>query len=468
MIGTEYGSLPFKQQIAFFRQKTNLPTERWADIWKQAHDRAFMVAGAMQEDLLADFRGAVDKAISEGKSLGWFKAQFNDIVARHGWTHKGSAEWRANVIYETNIRQSYTAGREQQIDAVKSTRPYGLYRHSGAEHPRFDHLSWNNLVLPLDDPWWKTHTPINGYGCACKKLTLSERDLKRMGLEVSKAPTIETYEWIDTVTGEVHDVPKGIDPGFDYTPRSSAELTEHVKKVIAKKPPLEARLPARLVESAFSTVAGVNAQSLSTLLAAFDGDELAAFKAVMQKHQLKTVVLKAGEMSVNKKAAALAPTITEYLGLENTNRWPFVTRRVSRTRGFTSSTWSHVVVKAKATHNLKKVDAQPLRDAIANAVNGGGDRPWSFSTVASEQVSEPAQVFVTWVHEMGHQVHHKAGAPMRWPEARTQSLTGYGSTNENEWFAEHFVAWLLTPDALRSAQPAVFDFISDTVAKAQG
>lgn len=236
MVGTiHYGSLPFAEQIAYFRNKTNTGSERWADIWQQAHDRAFMVAGAMQQDLLADFRLAVDKAISEGKSLGWFKSEFNDIVARHGWDHTGGANWRAQVIYDTNIRQSYTAGREQQIEQVKSRRPYGIYKHSGSESPRHEHLAWNNLVLPLDDPWWQTHSPINGFGCKCRKMTLSERDLKRLGLQVGKAPKPEHYDWIDKLTGEVHQVPKGIDPGFDYTPKSSAELTEHTRKVMERK-----------------------------------------------------------------------------------------------------------------------------------------------------------------------------------------------------------------------------------------
>ena len=37
---------PFAEQLDFFRQKLNLPSERWDDIQKAAHDRAFIVAGA--------------------------------------------------------------------------------------------------------------------------------------------------------------------------------------------------------------------------------------------------------------------------------------------------------------------------------------------------------------------------------------------------------------------------------------
>ena len=58
-----YGSIPFAEQIAFFRQKVNLGTQRWDDILGAAHDRSFVVAGAMQADLLADLRTAVTKAV---------------------------------------------------------------------------------------------------------------------------------------------------------------------------------------------------------------------------------------------------------------------------------------------------------------------------------------------------------------------------------------------------------------------
>ncbi|MDH5524452.1 MAG: hypothetical protein OEY01_10740 [Desulfobulbaceae bacterium] len=48
--------------------------------------------------------------------------------------------------------------------------------------------------------------------------------LKEQGERIqTKAPRQEeTYEWIDKRTGEVHQVPKGIDPGWDYNPGMAA------------------------------------------------------------------------------------------------------------------------------------------------------------------------------------------------------------------------------------------------------
>ena len=213
----QYGSLPFQESIDFFRGKLNLPTRAWNDIWEDMHARAFVVAGAMQQELLVDLRAAVDKAIVEGTTLQQFRKDFDSIVKKRGWSFKGDPGWRARVIYDTNVRQSYNAGRWKQIQEAKATRPYLLYRHGDSAYPRPHHLAWNGTVLPVGHPWWKTHYPQNGWGCKCKVFALSERDLRRLNLKVaSAAPGGGSYDWVNKKTGEVMKIPVGIDPGFGY------------------------------------------------------------------------------------------------------------------------------------------------------------------------------------------------------------------------------------------------------------
>lgn len=229
---TKYGSLPFAQQIDFFRQKVNLPTESWTDLWQAMHSRAFVVAGAMRDDLLTDLRDAVDKAISQGTTIAEFRKDFDALVGRTGWTYNGAGtpggrNWRTRVIYDTNLRQSYNAGREKQMadPELRKMRPYGLYRHSGSINPRQEHLAWDGTVLPLDDPWWATHTPSNGWGCRCTKHMVSTHDVERMGLKVAdKAPPMNYREVTVGQRGpnpRTVKVPEGIDPGFAYNPGTS-------------------------------------------------------------------------------------------------------------------------------------------------------------------------------------------------------------------------------------------------------
>lgn len=77
---------PFQEQIDFLRQKLRLPTERWDDIQRSAHDRAFIVAGAAKADLLADLHQSVIRAVTEGKGADAYQRDFKSIVAKHGWT----------------------------------------------------------------------------------------------------------------------------------------------------------------------------------------------------------------------------------------------------------------------------------------------------------------------------------------------------------------------------------------------
>lgn len=249
----------FKEQVDFFRQKLNLPTERYDDILKSAHDKAVVVAGAVKADLLADFNSAIDQAISQGKGIKWFKNEFENIVQKHGWEGwTGSdtlpgRDWRARVIYNTNIQTSYNAGRYAQLtdpDLLKS-RPYWEYLHDDrVAHPRPIHESWNHTVLRYDDSWWQTHFTPNGWGCHCRVTAV--RASRYKGLP---APDDGTYTHTDS-KGDVHVLPKGVDYGWDYAPGASIRqsLQPFIDTKIANLPkPLAAALKADVASIKDST-----------------------------------------------------------------------------------------------------------------------------------------------------------------------------------------------------------------------
>lgn len=220
-----YGSLPFREQIAFFLAKLNVPTRAWTDVWRDAHDTSFMVAGAYKAELLADFREAVRKGIEDGTTIQEFRKDFDQIVAKHGWTYKGARGWRTRVIYETNLRTSYQAGRYAQLtdpDLLQS-RPLWRYKHSeSVRFPRPQHLAWDGLVLRHDDPWWRAHFPPNGWGCKCRVYSESDRTLRKRGKSSpDSAPPVEYETKTAGARGpspRTVSVPKGIDPGWDYAP----------------------------------------------------------------------------------------------------------------------------------------------------------------------------------------------------------------------------------------------------------
>ncbi len=205
--------------IAFLKTKLALPTGTFTDIWQEQHAKAFVVAGANTDALVTDFHVAVTKAISEGQSIGEFRKSFDDIVARHGWSYKGNRGWRSRVIYETNLRQAFMNAKWQRFWANRIMRPFLRYVGILDGRIRPMHRSWHNLVLPITDPWWDTHYPMNGWGCRCDVQSLNEAAVKRLGLTVQKeapyAPTVRRE--VRSAAGRYFvDTPKGIDPGFGY------------------------------------------------------------------------------------------------------------------------------------------------------------------------------------------------------------------------------------------------------------
>lgn len=210
-----------------------MPTSRWDDLRKNQHDRAFMVAGAVKADLLADLATAVDKAISEGTTLEEFRRDFRAIVEKRGWhcwtgegTEAGEA-WRTRVIYRTNMRTSYMAGRYAQL--TEGNFAFWIYFHGGSAEPRLNHLAWNGIALPPDHPFWAAHFPPNGWGCSCHVSgARTAAGVRRLGGDPGKQLPDDSQA-IDPKTGE----PEGIGKGWGYAPGATA--AEDILRLVRDK-----------------------------------------------------------------------------------------------------------------------------------------------------------------------------------------------------------------------------------------
>lgn len=237
------GAVPFQEAIDFFRGKLNLPTDTWTDIWQQQHQVAFVVAGARNMAMLADFREAVEKAIAQGTTKAEFQREFVSIANRYGWSYRGSPGWRSGVIFNTNLRTSYAAGRWAQIERLKEARPYIRYSAVLDGRTRPLHRAWHGTILPVGHVWWSTHYPPNGWNCRCTVISVSEDDLARNGWKVSAPPGGGTVR--REVPGRgIIEVPEGIDPGFGYNPGQGAQLRQAVARAAEQAGPAPADIAA--------------------------------------------------------------------------------------------------------------------------------------------------------------------------------------------------------------------------------
>lgn len=467
-------SLTFQEQVDFFRQKLNLPTEHYDDIIGAAHDRAFVVAGAAKADLLNDLREAVDKAISDGKSIQWFRKNFDGIVQQHGWEGwtgsdtKPGRDWRTRVIYNTNVSASYSAGRYAQLmhpDLLKN-RPIWEYVHNDAvAHPRPLHVSWGGVKLPYDHDWWKTHFTPNGYGCHCRVIARPASEYNG-----EQAPDDGTYEKIDR-NGEIHTLPKGIDYGWDYAPGASVaqqmqgfidtkakslppKLGKAFKEDVGsiKPKPLEFIAAANLAEAENRIkAAGVGEVSLKGL-------KPAEFNAIVQAVEEESAF---GGFSLDKfttyrssgsKAGALyspgnnaiSLNLSHVRTIENHKLMSYEEQLVDLEKYAEDLRANYLGnVKYKQSTIMARINSVNNRVyAIKQKIkNNETARPWSTSSMY-DTVPEVLKARIT--HELGHFRHFKTvGEQVQFVFNKAHSVSEYGRTNRNEYFAEWFASYRL-------------------------
>lgn len=220
------------------------PTVRWSEMRHEQHAVAFTVAKITKLDLLRYMQTSLDEVIRSGGTFEGWKTSILPELKRQGWWGAVSNrdltgtdetiiinERRLRTIYDTNVRMSLASGHWQRIQRQKDVLPYLRYLASTSERKRPLHKLWYGVIRLVDDPWWQTRFPPNGWGCKCNFEQVSERRMQRMGWKVTPPDEIadgSPQTWFPA-TGEAITVPAGIDPGFGYNPG-----TAHLRAIADK------------------------------------------------------------------------------------------------------------------------------------------------------------------------------------------------------------------------------------------
>lgn len=240
------------EAVKFFRQKGYRIGFDYRDVSQQEHQASFTVAKAMQIDLLQDIREQIDAALELGTTLQEFTANLQPNLVGRGWWGRAMMEdpltgetrevqlgspRRLKTIYDTNLRTAHAEGQWQRIQEAKAALPYLMYDHTPSAHERKEHAAWDGIVLPVDDPWVAAHYPVKAWGCKCRMIQLGQRQLDRMGLTVGPAPAEQLVTHTNKRTGEVQQIPAGVDPAFHYPPGGRlASLGQHLADRVERAP----------------------------------------------------------------------------------------------------------------------------------------------------------------------------------------------------------------------------------------
>lgn len=243
-------TLPPEKAVAYFRSKGRRVSLDWHSMWKEAHAAAFTVANCAKLDVLRDLQLAIRKMLKEGKGERWFVQTLEPVLRKKGWwgprdevnprtgeiirVQQGS-RWRLGLIARQNVQNAVNAGRWQEQWDNREEQPWLRYVSLNDARTRPDHRALHDRVFPIDDPFWTTHYPPNGWGCRCHAEGVSPARLKRRGWkpESSEGRMITREIRIrDRRTGEVavravtgFEHERGVvwtDAGFDYNPGAAA------------------------------------------------------------------------------------------------------------------------------------------------------------------------------------------------------------------------------------------------------
>ena len=166
-------SMTLLQAIAFARSRgVLLPADYYAlDLnSRQYASTVSHLAG------LDQIQSVLDSAYKVLESGGTF-ADFQKLVDESGIE---LSEAHLDNVFRTNIQNAYAHGIWTQQQKNKANRPYLKYSSLTDSRVRPSHLALNNIVRHIDDSFWDTHYPPNGFQCRCGVGSLPDRQLRKI------------------------------------------------------------------------------------------------------------------------------------------------------------------------------------------------------------------------------------------------------------------------------------------------
>lgn len=250
--------LPPERAIRYFQSLGYATPANWREAQIAAGQQAFFVTGLYRQDVVEELRASLQAAINQGKSQREWREDVGNRMAQHGWLLDDGlmvdaktgeqlaarfGEHRLNTIYRTNVKNAFAAGRWQEITRVQKVMPYLEYTAVMDDRTRDEHAVLDGHIYPIDDPFWQTFYPPNGFNCRCNVIQHSARDLDAMGrvAESSEGQWEDVEQLVgrdgDTVTTRGLKMPNGqvisADVGFDRN--VGANYLDRLQQIAAEK-----------------------------------------------------------------------------------------------------------------------------------------------------------------------------------------------------------------------------------------
>lgn len=439
----------FQEALDFVKAKrVVLPAEYYGELQGQSRSRAFSIAGIASRDQLQGVLDSLNDVLRKGTTF----AEWKNLAST---TDLGLEDYRLDNIFRTNMQSAYSAGHWAQQQRMKDKRPYLMYDAVNDLRVRPSHLALDNIIRPIDDPFWATFYPPNGYRCRCSTISLTEAQANARGGVSSEPeggflPPDKGWDYNGS------DIDEGLRRGARQSPRGDTSVQRAMERTVA-----EQRAAVDSLQQAKASGRPVTKAELE----AWVGGKVPREVVVATNEVLDLLALDEWDASVFReplwsfKVAPSAELITVNGHPASAQYW---------------STFRELKVNADAVPHLS---SSQMRGVIAHELGHHLDYT-TLKTLIGEDTSLRARILDEYYSAVGKlaikgKVYkdlanmHPSAAAQELMYADVQAVSIYALSNDREWIAESFMTYLMSPNKLRVVAPktfAVFEELKNGVA----
>ena len=207
-------NLPPEGALRYF-DSLNLPLPANAgEAIAQTAAKGRSIAGIYQQEIVGDLLNSLRQSAAEGTPFATWRKNALAMLRERGLAldkagdmvqqstgevvGTGLTRHRLQTIFQTQMTNARMASLWQKLQENKDARPYLQYSAINDARTRPAHRALDNVVYPIDDPFWDYFYPPNGFRCRCYVMALAPRDVARAGLTVSHSSPEQFSEMVIT------------------------------------------------------------------------------------------------------------------------------------------------------------------------------------------------------------------------------------------------------------------------------
>ena len=169
----------YTEALRYARDKRVVLPEEFYLLDLNARQYATTVSRLASLDQIRTVINLSNKAIESGSTF----QEFQKAVKESGIE---LSPHHLDNIFRTNIQNAYAHGIWTQQQENKANRPYLRYSSLNDGRTRPSHLAFNNIIRHIDDSFWYTYYPPNGFKCRCGVDALTEAQAKKQGITIDE------------------------------------------------------------------------------------------------------------------------------------------------------------------------------------------------------------------------------------------------------------------------------------------